>query len=132
VLLERHAIACTYLDEQSAALCSWCLLCWQFPPLCDRLDRSGDHTLQRGWQAFLDLEQELPPEDFPAWMMLSRPGLAKIAPDGDGDLPCPESYRTLYQLLHSQGSLSNDQLMALRTKLKQQAPLLFSYYLDTV
>jgi hypothetical protein len=132
VLLERHAMVCTYLDEQAAALGSWYLICWQFPELGDRLDRCGDHTLQRAWQAFLDLEQELPTEDFPAWLMLRHPGLAQIAPHGDDDIPCPDSYRTLYHLLRDRGIEADDQRMALRAKLKQQAPLLFRHYLETV
>jgi hypothetical protein len=132
VLLERHAVACANLDEQAAALGSWYLICWQFPELADRLDRCGDQTLLRGWQAFQDLEQELPTEDFPAWLMLRHPGLAHIAPHGEDDIPCPESYRTLYHLLHVSGEKVDDQRMALRAKLKHQAPLLFRHYLDTV
>jgi hypothetical protein len=133
VLLERHAMVCISLDDQAAALRSWCLICWQFPELGDRLDRCGDHTLQSGWQLFLDLEPELPSEDFPAWLMMRRPGLALIAPHGDDDIPCPDSYRTLYHLLHdSEKGADDHQIMDLRAKLKQQAPLLFRHYLNSV
>jgi hypothetical protein len=132
VLLERHAMACTCLDEQAAALGSWYLICWQFPELGDRLDRCGDHTLRQGWQAFLDLEQELPVEDFPAWLMLSHPGLMRISPHGDDDIPCPDSYRTLHQLLRDSGKTADQQRIELRARLKQQAPLLFRHYLDSV
>jgi hypothetical protein len=132
VLLERHAMACTYLADQAASLQSWCLICWQFPELEERLERCGDHTLQRGWQRFLDLEPELPTEDFPAWLILKHPGLAQIAPHGDSDIPCPESYRTLYHLVYDQAHLADDLTMDLRAKLKQQAPLLFRHYLNSV
>lgn len=132
VLLERHARACTRLDDQAAALGSWYLICWQFPQLGDRLDRCGDHTLASGWQGFLDLEQELPTEDFPAWLMMRHSGLARIAPNGDDDIPCPESYRTLYHLLRDGAKGADDQIMTLRGRLKQQAPLLFHHYLETV
>ncbi|MGD8909370.1 MAG: hypothetical protein PVI92_08465 [Chromatiales bacterium] len=132
VLLERHAMASTYLADQTAVLQSWCLICWQFPELDDRLERCGDHTLQRGWQTFLDLEPELPTEDFPAWLMLKHPGLALIAPKGDSDIPCPDSYRTLYHLVHDREHLADDQVMNLRAKLKQQAPLLFRHFLNSV
>ncbi|MGD8914031.1 MAG: hypothetical protein PVJ68_14995 [Candidatus Thiodiazotropha sp.] len=132
LLLERHAMACTYLSDQAAALQSWCLICWQFPEMEERLERCGDHTLQRGWQAFLDLEPELPTEDFPAWLILKHPGLAQIAPHGDADIPCPDSYRTLYHLVHDREHLADDQMMNLRAKLKQQAPLIFRHYLKSV
>jgi hypothetical protein len=132
VLLERHAIACTYIADQAAALRSWCLICWQFPELGDRLDRCGDHTLQSGWQAFLELEPELPTEDFPAWLIMRYPGLILIAPHGDGDIPCPDSYRTLYHLLHDSEKGMDDEIMDLRAKLKQQASLLFRHYLNSV
>jgi hypothetical protein len=132
ILLERHAIACTYLADQVAALQSWCQICWQFPALEDRLERCGDHTLQRGWQMFLDLEPELPTEDFPAWLILKHPGLAQIAPHGDADIPCPDSYRTLYHLVHDREHLADDQIMKLRAKLKQQAPQIFRHYLNSV
>jgi hypothetical protein len=131
VLLERHAMACTYVADHAAALQSWYLICWQFPELDDRLDRCGDHTLQSGWQAFLDLEPELPTEDFPAWLMIKHPGLALIAPHGDDDIPCPDSYRTLYHLLRDSEKRTDDQIINLRAKLKQQAPLLFRHYLNS-
>jgi hypothetical protein len=132
VLLERHAIASTYLDDQAAALTSWYLICWQFPELDEKLDRCSDHTLHSGWQAFLDLEPELPTEDFPAWLLLKHPGLALIAPHGDDDIPCPDSYRTLHHLQRDEVNDSNEQAIALRAKLKQEAPLLFRQYLNSV
>lgn len=132
VLLERHARACTHLSDQAAALQSWSLLCWQFPQSGDRLETCGDPVLRRGWQAFLDLEPELPTQDFPAWLLLWAPGLARIAPDDDHDLHCPESYRTLLHLQRSGSAATNEQTMAWRARLKQQAPLLFRYFLDAL
>lgn len=131
-LLERHASACTQLADQAAALQSWCLLCWQFPDLSDRLESCGDHTLSNAWLAFLDLEPELPTEDFPAWLLLRAPGLTLIAPDGDDHIPCPDSYRTLYQLQRNKQAATNEQALALRARLKQQAPLLFRHFLDSL
>jgi hypothetical protein len=128
-LLERHARASTHLSEQAAALQSWCLLCWQFPELGDRLESSGDTILERCWQEFLDLDPELPTQDFPAWLILQTPGLANIAPDNDSQLPCPDSYHSLLQLQRVEQQAGND--MALRAKLKQQAPQLFEYFLES-
>ncbi len=136
VLLERHARACAHLSDQAAALHSWCLLCWQFPQLGDRLDSCGDSSLSGSWHEFLDLEPELPAEEFPAWLLLHLPGLASIAPDGDGDIPCPDSYRTLYHLQRNRrqptAAANSEHAMALRARLKQQAPLLFRHFLETL
>jgi hypothetical protein len=132
LLLERHATACTYLADQAAALRSWFLICWQFPEQEERLDRCGDHTLHKGWQGFLDLDPELPSEDFPAWLIMRHPGLSLIAPHGEEKLPCPDSYRTLSRLLHNSEKTPDSQIMDLRAKLKQQAPQLFRHYLQSV
>ena len=129
LLLERHARACTHLADQAAALHSWYLLCWRFPRLSDRLDSCGDRSLSESWRTFLDLEPELPAEEFPAWLLLHLPGLAAIAPDGDGDIPCPDSYRTLYHLQRNRQQATDEQAMELRARLKQQAPQLFRYFL---
>jgi hypothetical protein len=130
-LLERHAWACTQLSDQPAALQSWCWLCWQFPQRDGHLENCNDPVLRRGWQAFLDLEPELPTETFPAWLLLWAPGLAQIAPDGDRDPLCPDSYRTLLHLQRSGSEMTNEQSLAWRAKLKQQAPLLFHHFLAT-
>lgn len=135
VLLERHANACTYLSDQTTALHSWFLLCWQFPALAGRLEDCGDHTLDEAWRSFLDLEPELQSEDFPAWLLLRVPGLARIAyPDDGGTFTSPQSYRTLYQLQQKQlnAESMDEQAIALRTWLKQHAPQLFHHFLNTL
>jgi hypothetical protein len=132
VLLERHATACANLGDQAAVLRCWYLICWQFPELEERLECCDDLTLQHGWQTFLDLEPELPTKDFPAWLLMTHPGLVRIAPQGDEEIPCPSSYRTLYSLLHDGERTTDDQRMALRTALKQQAPALFHHYLASI
>jgi hypothetical protein len=133
LLLERHARACTHLSDRAAALRSWCLLCWRFPLLGERIESCDDSTFGGGWRAFLDLEPELPVEDFPAWLLLQSPGLASIAPDAEA---CPERYRILLQLQKRRqlgtAAATDVNAMALRAALKRQAPLLFQYYLDSL
>lgn len=133
VLLERHARACTHLSDRPAELRSWCRLCWRFPHWAERLESCGDVTLGDSWRAFLDLEPELPAEDFPAWLLLQTPGLASIAPEGED---CPDSYRTLLQLqkMRRNGAVptADASAIALRADLKRQAPLLFQHYLDAL
>jgi hypothetical protein len=132
VLLERHARACTHLSDQAAALHSWSLLCWQFPEQGARLESCVDHALRSGWQAFLDLEPELPTQDFPAWLLLRNPVLARIVTNCDDDTPCPDSYRTLLHLLQNSRDTTDEHAMSMRAELKRQAPLLFRHFLDSL
>jgi hypothetical protein len=145
VLLLRHAQACDQLHQQAAALASWFELCWRFPAQGDVLASSGNHELRRQWTAYLDLDPELPVQSFPAWLLLSKPGLTNILPDpdnhsrvargtGDGVTVCPASYRTLYRLQHDRvqahAERGTNDTMALRARLKQQDPVLFQHFLQ--
>jgi hypothetical protein len=135
VLLTRHARASTHLSDQAAALQSWFHLIWRFPKLSDDFQTYADHTLRSAWQVFLDLEPELPDEDFPAWLLVRIPSFALIAPEVEDGTLCPASYHTLLCLQRSilkEGVDSTaPQAMELRLKLKQQAPLLFQHFLGS-
>lgn len=145
VLLLRHARACDHLHQQDAALLSWFKLCWQFPQQCDALESSGNHELRQQWIAFLELDPELPAQSFPAWLLLSKPGLTKLLPEpgsisGNDEMVCSASYHTMYQIqhnrLHSHAECGNennaDNNLALRAQLKQQDPVLFQYFLGYI
>ncbi len=132
VLLQRHARACDQLHRRCDALLSWFTLCWRFPQRCDALESSSDTELHQQWIAFLELEPELPMQTFPAWLLLTKPGLTRILPPPHHDTTaCPASYRTLYRL---QNNLSDptDEHIALRARLKQQDPVLFQHYLSNI
>lgn len=144
-LLLRHARACDHLHQQAAALLSWFKLCWQFPQQCDALESSGNHELRQQWIAFLELDPELPAQSFPAWLLLSKPGLTKLLPEPGSmsdkdDITCPASYHTMYQIQHNRiqsqaesGKENNaDNNIALRAQLKQQDPMLFQHYLGNI
>ncbi|NOX75730.1 MAG: hypothetical protein GXP17_03760 [Gammaproteobacteria bacterium] len=131
LLLLRHARACEQLHLQSEALLSWCNLCWQFPEQCDALESSNDHPLRRHWITFQELEPELPTSAFPAWLYIAgNPGLTRQLPEpGNNPSACPASYDTLRQLQNPDQTNDN---IALRARLKQQAPTLFHYFLDNI
>ncbi len=140
-LLLRHAIASDYLQRQAAALQDWFLLCWQFPEQSNALETSSNHALRQQWISFLDLDPELSAQSFPAWLLIAEPGLTRILPEpgtmsDQEETACPASYRTLYRLqqkrLHSQAAPGNKNGMALRVQLKQQTPVLFQYFLDSI
>ncbi len=130
VLLQRHAHACDQLHRRCDALLSWFTLCWQFPQQSNALEASTDAELRQQWDAFLGLEPELPTPTFPAWLLLTRPGLCKILTGRRHDTAnCPASYRTLHRLQGNTAAQADDNI-ALRARLKQQDPALFQHYLS--
>ena len=134
VLLLRHACACDQLRRQTAALQSWFELCWRFPEQSHAIESSANHELRHQWLAYLELDPELPAQCFPAWMLLSKPGLTNTLPEPASDRSaCPGSYHTLYDLqhrrLHCLTEHDTGNTMALRARLKQQDPVLYQHYL---
>ena len=134
-LLLRHAVACDQQHEYAAALSSWFALCWRFPEQADALESSNNPDLRQHWTAFQDLDSALPTREFPAWLLVKRPGLVKVLPEPTADpVVCPESYLTLYRLRREQlqPAGSGEEGLALRARLKQQDPVLFQHFLDTI
>lgn len=143
ILLQRHARACDHLHDKVAALGSWFELCWRFPDQCDVLETSADHELRQQWMEFQDLDPELPVQNFPAWLLLSRPGLCGLLPEPDrqlmeGEASGPFSYGLMYRLQASRrndsvaGDDGEDDQLALRVELKRNAPELLHYFLEQV
>ncbi|VAW90486.1 hypothetical protein MNBD_GAMMA17-1491, partial [hydrothermal vent metagenome] len=137
-LLLRHAEACEHLHQKPEALLSWFKLCWQFPEQCDIFESSNNHELRQQWIHFLELEPEMPVQAFPAWLLLTKPGLIKQLPEPSAipDVACPASYVTMYQLqqkrMQTHAESRNDNTIALRTQLKQQNPELFQHFMNNV
>ncbi len=137
-LLLRHTRACEYLHQKPEALLSWFKLCWQFPEQSDIYESSNDNELRQQWVRFLELDPEMPVQAFPAWLLLTKPGLIKQLPKPESmsEVACPASYITLYQLQHdrmqSRAESGSDNTMALRSQLKQQNPELFQHFLSNV
>ncbi|HEB92631.1 MAG TPA: hypothetical protein ENI94_04025 [Gammaproteobacteria bacterium] len=127
VLLQRHARACEPLHRRCDALLSWFSLCWRFAEQSDAIKSTTDTELRQQWEAFQELEPELPAHTFPAWLLLDKPGLSNVLAGPRHDAAnCPASYRTLHQL---QSKLSAQTDIALRAQLKQQDAVLFQHYL---
>ncbi len=127
VLLQRHARACEPLHRRCDALLSWFSLCWRFAAHSDVIKSTTDTELRQQWEAFQELEPELPAHTFPAWLLLDKPGLSNVLAGPRHDAAnCPASYRTLHQLQSNPSAQTN---IALRAQLKQQDPVLFQHYL---
>jgi len=102
-LVLLHAEACRRTRELAVAMQDWMWLCWEHPDAAESAlgtGAAGDATLAGHWKAFLDLDPELPTEDFPAWLLLREPGLtAAVAPEAAPDDERGEPYRLLHRLV---------------------------------
>jgi hypothetical protein len=90
------------------------------------------------WQLFLDAEEQalesglpeavLSESDFPAWLLLHEPGLARqLSLDlPRGSSPASEDhYRCVHQWIHAHRGHRQQEEMALRKDLQQSHPVLF-------
>jgi len=132
VLLRRHARACGRLHLDSAAVSDWFRLCWRFPDQAACIGNEAEPQWRRCWQRFLELDPELPNRDFPAWVLIDQPGLARwLATERclDG-FDVPEDYRVTAELVHAKPSSIVDAGLVDKRKLLQACnPELFASYL---
>ncbi|MFL6600500.1 MAG: hypothetical protein ACJ8R9_04150 [Steroidobacteraceae bacterium] len=125
------------------ALTAWCYLCWVAPDqVAAAVERLRQSDLSGLWQAFLDCEEDCQDEcaegpstaptltarDFPAWLLLREPGLARqLSVDlPRGDSPAEERYRCVHRWIHAHRAHRQDEEMALRRDLQQSHPVLFA------
>ncbi len=76
LLIATHARANQRLHQPLEGLANWFLLCWRFPDHTARLAQEADSEWRELWIQFEGLENELAIEDFPAWLLIQRPGLS--------------------------------------------------------
>ncbi|MEE9398371.1 MAG: hypothetical protein V3V31_15320 [Methylococcales bacterium] len=135
LLLFRHAEACHYLHDLTAALASWIILFIEYPDDTRQfIAKSTNIFLLKAWNEFEDTDLKFEITAFPSWLLLSNPGLARH--------PLPPSLHTRTEteiliLAHGLASLSNSdklsgEAIALRDRLKIAAPALFNYYMKSL
>ena len=120
------------------ALTAWCYLCWMAPEqVAAAVERLRQADLSGLWQLFLDCEEDPAPSatpgpiltarDFPAWLLLHEPGLARqLSVDlPRGSSPAEESYRCVHRWIHAHRAHRQEEDMALRRSLQQSHPVLF-------
>ncbi|MDB6158317.1 MAG: hypothetical protein JWO04_2023 [Gammaproteobacteria bacterium] len=121
------------------ALAAWCYLCWVAPDqVAAAVERLRQADLSVLWQAFLDCEEDAAPSgapgptliasDFPAWLLLREPGLARqLSVDlARGSSPAEERYRCVHRWIHAHRAHRQEEEMALRRSLQQSHPVLFA------
>jgi hypothetical protein len=122
--------------RRSEALSAWFQLCWQTPGeaggMVQKLACSDVYSL---WQRFLDAEEDaLDAEDFPAWLLLHEPTLARQLPADLplGRSPAEEHYRLVHRWLAARAAGSEAQDLSLRKQLKERQPALFARLLKSL
>jgi len=136
LLLWRYAKAHEHLHDKPAALLAYFQLCWHFPDEANGIGAQAALPLQQAWEDFLALEPELPNELFPAWYLMSQPGLVHQLPQPDcaQQTTSGQAYQVIYGLQQKTrpGSASlNETSIPLRRELKQLSPALFTHYMQT-
>lgn len=144
---QQHAPLCLRLVESAfnrrqriAALGAWCQVCWRVPADASQaVGRLRQPELTTLWQKFLDdepdaQEQEAPVAgetaltevDFPAWLLLSEPGLVlQLAEDLATGTSAEQAYRCVHRWIHARRARQQSEELALRKSLQVLHPALF-------
>jgi hypothetical protein len=135
-----------YRQRRTESLTAWFHLCWQLPDQAAAAlesRRQPDSGIAASWQHFLEIEEiggaggllpstALSAADFPAWLLLSEPGLVQhLAIETPiGDSPGEEHFRCVYRLMQARRANMKEEEMALRKQLRSYHPLLFDYLMQ--
>lgn len=150
----REPALCLQLAQSGAfqhrrveSLTGWFALCWHAPAAAAEAlskPQQPDAGVGKAWQEFLATEDDLAdedsdeaalaPSDFPAWMLLHEPGLARQM---NTDLArtrtaSEEHYRCVHRWLEARRAQKKDEELAERKALQAAHPLLFRYLKSVV
>lgn len=145
----QHPALCLQLAHSGAfqhrrieSLTGWFQLCWHAPAqAAEALSKpqKPDAGVGAAWQEFLATEDDLgdedadepalAPSDFPAWMLLHEPGLARqMEIDlAQTQTPGEEHYRCVHRWIEARRLQRKDEELAQRKALQNSHPLLFRY-----
>jgi hypothetical protein len=129
------------------SLTGWFALCWHAPTIAAEAlskPQQPDAGVGKAWQEFLATEDDLTdddagdialaPTDFPAWMLLHEPGLARqLSIDlAQTDTAGEQHYRCVHRWLDARRAQKKDDELAQRKALQAGHPLLFRYLKSVV
>jgi hypothetical protein len=129
------------------SLTGWFALCWHSPEVAaEALKKPAqpDAGVGSAWQAFLATEDDLAdedsdepaltPADFPAWMLLHEPGLARQLPIelAQTQTAGEQHYRHVHRWLEARRTQRKDEELAMRKALQAGQPMLFRYLKSVV
>ncbi|MBM0103222.1 hypothetical protein JM946_00615 [Steroidobacter sp. S1-65] len=149
----RQPALCLLLAQSGAfqhrrveSLTGWFALCWHAPATAAEAlskPQQPDAGVGKAWQEFLAAEDDLAddsddrglaPQDFPAWMLLHEPGLARqMSIDlARTETPGEEHYRCVHRWLEARRTQKKEDELAQRKILQAGHPLLFRYLKSVV
>lgn len=150
----RHPALCLAVAQSGAfqhrrvdSLMGWFALCWHAPSVAAEAlskPQQPDAGIGKAWQEFLAAEDDLAnddatdaalaPGDFPAWMLLHEPGLARqMTIDlARTDTAGEQHYRCVHRWLEARRAQKKDDELAQRKALQAGHPLLFRYLKSVV
>ena len=130
VLIFRYGEACFKLNKELEGLESWFRLFIAFPVVAETLvGNTCYRLLLSDWRLFNELDPELEPSFFPAWIVLKKPALAKNAFTLDCESVANASLQLMCSLVGCKKNDVNETIIKLRGRLQQQNPLLFVHYM---
>lgn len=134
VLHTRLALARWRLAEYREAMRSWFALCWHFPAHfaeCVESSTFPNSSLQRAWEEAQDqdLNPAITPPWFPAWLLISQPGIARtMGPCGGTSGP----ERAFDHLVALRRGHSDREDLDHRRALQDLHPDLLGHYLNSL
>lgn len=150
----RHSALCLQLAQSGAfqhrrveSLTGWFALCWHSPAAATealRRPQQPDAGVGQAWEEFLASEDDLAdadadesvlaPGDFPAWMLLHEPGLARQMSIelAQTQTAGEEHYRCVHRWLEARRAQKKDDELAQRKALQAGHPLLFRFLKSVV
>jgi hypothetical protein len=119
--------------RRTEGLSAWCHACWRAPGETARtVTLLKQPELTSLWRKFVDEEAEeeealLAEADFPAWLLLHEPGLARQLPESlpTGATSAEEGYRLVHRWLTARREARREEELTLRRRLHADHPPLF-------
>jgi len=128
ILIFRYAEACFKLNKQDYGIANWFRLFILFPETAERLiENSCNRLMFSDWQYFSELDPELDPALFPAWIVMKKPALAKNTVISD--IHSNKSLQLIENLVCNIENEINETTIHLRTRLQKNSPDLFTHYM---
>ena len=130
-LLKRYTIACRRSNLEDDALVSWFILCWNFPDQAEQFEERTNREWLYWWNEFIDLDPELPNQDFPTWLLLRLPALSKRF-EGQEILcstPMPQTFMLILEVLSKPKAELDADTIEIRRRLQMDNPALFAHYM---
>ncbi|MCF6204873.1 MAG: general stress protein [Methylococcaceae bacterium] len=128
ILIFRYAEACFKLNREKDGIAYWFKLFVLFPQQAEHFVKKSSHQkIIFDWQCFTELDPELEPSSFPAWILMKTPALAK------NTLVFEENTCQTLALINSLVCNAENKLnVDLRAKLQQTNPNFFVHYMRNI